>query len=156
VNEAEARDEAARIATRGAFTEQLAARVGATARASAVFGEPVEGQGVTVIPVARARWGFGGGSGGRDGEEGSGGGGGTSVSPVGYIELRDGEAQYRGIHDRARLAAAVATCGLSAAIAFRLGRIRLPKAGRAGRAGIRWLMLKPAAMGFRLVRRGAR
>jgi hypothetical protein len=156
VTEAEARDEAGRIATRRGFTEQLAESVGATARASAVFGEPVEAQGVTVIPVARARWGFGGGSGGREGEEGAGGGGGTSVSPVGYIELRAGEARYRGIHDRAKLAAAMAICGLSAAIAFRLGRIRLPSAGRAGRTGIRWLMLKPAGMGFRLLRRRAK
>jgi hypothetical protein len=155
VTEAEARQEADRVATRPGFTEQLAERVGATARASAVFGDPVESQGVTVIPVAKAKWGFGGGSGGRQGEEGAGGGGGTAVSPVGYIELHAGEARFRGIHTRARIAGAVAACGLSAAIAFRVGRIRRPKAGRAGRAGLKWLMLKPAGLGFRLLRRGA-
>ncbi len=154
MTEADARQEADRVATRSGFTEQLAERVGATARASAVFGEPVESQGVTVIPVARAKWGFGGGSGGRNGEEGAGGGGGTAVSPVGYIELHAGEARFRRLHNHARIAAAAAGCGLSAAIAFRVGRMRRPKASRAGRAGVRWLLLKPAGMGFRLLKRG--
>jgi hypothetical protein len=154
VTEADAREQADRVATGPGFTERLAEKVGATARASAVFGQAVEGQGVTVIPVARARWGFGGGSGSRDGEQGGGGGGGTSVSPVGYIELRAGEARFRRIHNRARIAVAAAACVLSAGIAFRLGRLRRPKAGRAGRAGVKWLVLKPAGMGFRLLRRG--
>ena len=42
---------------------RLAERLGASASASSVFGEPVERDGVTVIPVARVRWGVGGGSG---------------------------------------------------------------------------------------------
>ena len=156
MSEAAAREEAQRVATGRGFTEHLAETIGAAARASAVFGDPVEGQGVTVIPVARAKWGFGGGSGGRDGEQGSGGGGGTAVSPVGYIELHSGGARFRRIHSRTEIAAATAVaCGLSAAVAFRVGRIRLPKAGRAGRASFKWLMLKPAGMGFRLLRRGA-
>ena len=41
----------------------LSDRLGKGARAAAVFGEPVERDGVTVIPVAKARWGFGGGAG---------------------------------------------------------------------------------------------
>lgn len=155
LTEADAREEADRVATGQGFTEHLAERIGAAARASAVFGEAVERQGVTVIPVARAKWGFGGGSGGRDGEQGAGGGGGTSVSPVGYIELRAGEARFRRIDNRARIAAAVVGCALSAAVAFRLGRMRRPKAGRAGRAGVKWLLVKPAGMGLRLLRRGA-
>jgi len=155
VTEADAREEASRVATGHGFTERLAERVGAAARASAVFGDAVEGQGVIVIPVARAKWGFGGGSGGRDGEQGAGGGGGTSVSPVGYIELRAGEARFRRIRSRSQIAAAAVACGLSAAVAFRVGRMRRPKASRASRAGVKWLVLKPAGMGFRLLRRGA-
>ena len=153
MTESDPRDKAERVASGQGLTERLAERIGATARASAVFGEAVEDQGVTVIPVARARWGFGGGSGARDGEQGGGGGGGTSVSPVGYIELRAGEARFRRIHHRARIPAAAAACVLSAAIAFRLGRLRRPKARQAGRAGVKWLLMKPAAMGFRLFRR---
>ena len=155
MTEADAMEEAERVATGHEFTERLAETIGAAVRASAVFGEPVEGQGATVIPVARAKWGFGGGSGGRGGEQGAGGGGGTSVSPVGYIELRAGGARFRRIHNRSRIAAAAAACALSTAVAFRVGRMRRPKATKAARAGVRWLMLKPAGMGFRLLRRSA-
>jgi hypothetical protein len=155
VTEADAREEADRVASGHGFAERLAERMGAAARASAVFGEAVEGPGMTVIPVARAKWGFGGGSGGRDGEQGAGGGGGTSVSPVGYIELGAGEARFRRIHNRAWIAGGVVACGLSAAVAFGVGRMRRPKAGRAGRAGVKWLLLKPAGMGFRMLRHAA-
>lgn len=85
------------------FLERLAEKLGAHARASAVFGEPVERDGVTVIPVAKARWGFGGGGGrkAKDGEEGSGGGGGMVITPIGYIELKGGDSRFRPIHHAA-------------------------------------------------------
>jgi len=82
------------------FVETLAERIGARFGSTAVFGEPVEAEGVTVIPVARATWGFGGGTGSRpEAEGGEGGGGGGSTSPVGFIELHDGHATFRPIVD---------------------------------------------------------
>lgn len=87
------------------FLDRLAERLGGKATAAAVFGAPVERGGVTVIPVARVRWGFGGGSGrGRNAEEagegsGEGGGGGAGVSPLGYIEISDGRTEFRRIRD---------------------------------------------------------
>jgi uncharacterized spore protein YtfJ len=45
------------------FIERLADRVGAKASVRAVFGDPIERGGITVIPVAKVRWGFGGGAG---------------------------------------------------------------------------------------------
>jgi uncharacterized spore protein YtfJ len=89
------------------FVERLAERVGGTARAAAIFGEPVEREGLTVIPVARAAWGFGGGSGGDDANQGAGGGGGSLTYPLGYIEVRRDGAEFKPLRDR-RLAAAVA------------------------------------------------
>lgn len=92
------------------FVERLASRIGMHASAAAVFGDPVERDGVTVIPVAKVRWGFGAGSGrgldeGSDGEEelgeGSGGGGGVMASPVGYIELQDGQATFHRVKEPA-------------------------------------------------------
>lgn len=83
-----------------AILQRMAETVGAQARAAAVYGEPVERDGVTVIPVARVRWGFGGGSGsgqereGRGGSEGNGGGGGVMASPAGYIEICNGAATF--------------------------------------------------------------
>jgi uncharacterized spore protein YtfJ len=87
--------------------DRLAARVGLHARASAVFGEPVEQGELTVIPVAKVRAGFGGGTGsmpaGDAGAEtvgeGGGGGGGFIASPLGFIEVRSSGASFRRIED---------------------------------------------------------
>ena len=86
----------------GGFFEKMAEKLGAAAKAAHIFGEPVERDGVTVIPVATARWGLGGGGGKRgfaSRQEGMGGGGGVIVHPVGYIEIKAGETRYRPIVD---------------------------------------------------------
>ena len=73
----------------------LAERIGASAGAKAVFGDPIEKNGLTVIPVAQSMWGTGAGSG--ESEEtgfGSGGGGGAMSRPLGYIEVTDDGAVY--------------------------------------------------------------
>jgi uncharacterized spore protein YtfJ len=93
----------------GGLIDRLAERVGSNATSRAVFGEPVERDGVTVIPVAKLRWGVGGGGGhGTDEEhhregEGAGGGAGMMATPVGYIEIVGGEAHFRRIVDLAAL-----------------------------------------------------
>lgn len=86
------------------FIGTMAEKLGAVARAATVFGEPVEREGITVIPVAKARWGFGGGAGQRKDEgaggkqeDGAGGGGGVQVTPVGFIEIKNHEANFRPI-----------------------------------------------------------
>ena len=86
------------------FIGTMAEKLGAVARAATVFGEPVERDGITVIPVAKARWGFGGGAGQRKDEgaggkqeDGAGGGGGVQVTPVGFIEIKNSEANFRPI-----------------------------------------------------------
>ena len=86
------------------FIGTMAEKLGAVARAATVFGEPVERDSITVIPVAKARWGFGGGAGQRKEEgargkqeDGAGGGGGVQVSPVGFIEIKNNEANFRPI-----------------------------------------------------------
>ena len=53
-----------------------------------VFGEPVTLEGKTILPVAKVRYGFGGGSGRKGGEQhGGGGGGGLVAKPVGVVEI---------------------------------------------------------------------
>ncbi len=79
------------------FIERLAEKMGIAARAVNIFGPAVEREGITVIPVAKIRYGFGGGSGRRDEQEGSGGGGGVQASPVGFIEVKNGSAGFRPI-----------------------------------------------------------
>ena len=79
------------------FIGTMAEKLGAVARAATVFGEPVERDGITVVPVVKARWGFGGGEGRRKDEDGAGGGGGVQVTPVGFIEIKDHAANFRPI-----------------------------------------------------------
>jgi len=116
------------------LVERLADRLGSTAHSTAVFGDPIERGGVTVIPVAKARWGFGGGGGRplahpgeRPGErpagpegEGSGGGGGVAVVPVGFIEVRDDGARFRRIVDEGAIVALAALALVAAAIGWRI------------------------------------
>jgi len=94
------------------FLDRMAERFGATANAATIFGAPIERDEITVIPVAKVAYGFGGGRGrGSDGD-GSGGGGGMRVSPVGYIEMRNGGAVYKPIRNWAKLIPAIAAGGL--------------------------------------------
>jgi len=83
--------------------ERLADKLGGRASVTAVYGEPVTADGVTVIPVAKVAFGFGGGAGrevgATKGAEGGGGGGGAEAKPLGYIEIRDGTATYKPIRD---------------------------------------------------------
>jgi uncharacterized spore protein YtfJ len=102
------------------FVERMAERVGGKASVRAVFGDPIERDGITVIPVAKVRWGFGGGAGrgpiavgpgvqgpgapelslsediGQSGA-GSGGGGGVTADPIGYLEIGPDGANFRPI-----------------------------------------------------------
>ncbi|MCO5314884.1 MAG: hypothetical protein M9938_01775 [Solirubrobacterales bacterium] len=106
------------------FVARLADRIGAGVRASAIFGEPVERDGITVIPVARASWGFGGGIGGEtDREDGGGGGGGGFVSPLGYIEVRESGAVFRPIRDPRLVAIVLGTAlGVAGLVAVAVSR----------------------------------
>jgi uncharacterized spore protein YtfJ len=91
--EKEAR-EAAEGGVPGLLTS-MAEKVGATARVNAVFGEPVERDGRTVIPVAQSMWGSGAGSGMSEQQgSGSGAGGGALTRPVGYIEVTSQGASF--------------------------------------------------------------
>jgi uncharacterized spore protein YtfJ len=97
------------------------------AGASAVFADPVERDGITVIPVAKVRWGFGGGSGrgieegSETGEvgEGSGGGGGVMASPLGFIEIRDGRAEFKRTSDPTAAVPIIVASGVAAWLCLR-------------------------------------
>ena len=102
--------------------ERLSQQLSTSATAQAVYGSPVERDGITVIPVARARYAFGGGGGGgtKAGEaagSGLGAGAGVSLTPVGYIELREGRSRFRPIRS-----SVVPLVAVSGAIAWLLLR----------------------------------
>lgn len=72
-----------------------------------VFGDPVERDGVTVIPAAAVRGGAGGG--GEGGGNGGGGGGfGIVARPIGAYVIRDGDVSWRPAIDVNRVLVLVA------------------------------------------------
>ena len=93
----------------GSFLDRLTEQLEAGANARAVFGEPIERDGITVIPVARARWGIGGGTGAIPDEQrgGTGAGGGLTIAPAGFIEICEGHAKFRPIASPVLAAAAI-------------------------------------------------
>lgn len=91
-----------------------------------VFGEPVERNGLTVIPAALVAGG-GGGGGGHDekGQEGQGGGFGVAARPAGVYVIRGDQVRWQPAVDANRV---IAVLG-AVAVAYLLGR-----RGRQGRA----------------------
>jgi len=76
--------------------ERLADTIGAHSGSRAVFGDPVEQDGRTVIPVSQSMFGSGGGSGtSEDAGTGGGGGGGAMSRPVGFIEIDADGSRFR-------------------------------------------------------------
>jgi uncharacterized spore protein YtfJ len=98
--------------------EKLVTRIGellgSRAGAELVYAKPIERDGSTIVPVARVRFGFGGGGGQKPEQRGMGGGGGLVAEPVGFVVARGDEIRFRPIRDPARLAFGVAAIAFAA------------------------------------------
>ncbi|CAI7976797.1 conserved hypothetical protein [Frankia sp. Hr75.2] len=86
-----------------ALLERVVDRIGARASVTAVFGEPVVREKVTVVPVARMAFGFGGGAGrglhASHAGQGGGGGDGADTRPQGFIEITAAGAVFKPVRD---------------------------------------------------------
>ena len=97
-----------------ALLQSLKESVLTQANVKTIFGEPIEAQGKTIIPVAKITYGYGAGAGtGGVGDtsakgEGGGGGGGVRAVPIGVIEVSGQPTRFVPISDRKKLSAAVA------------------------------------------------
>ena len=92
--------------------EDIVTRVGDQLGIRRVFGEPVERDGVMVIPVAVALGGGGGGTGPED--EGAGGGFGGMVRGIGVYTIANGQVRFIPAVDTTALATlAVLLVGLA-------------------------------------------
>lgn len=124
------------------FVERMAERIGGKASVRAVFGDPIERDGITVIPVAKVRWGFGGGAGRgpiavgpgtgapaseamgdseitERGGAGTGGGGGATADPIGYVEIGPEGANFRPITPAMPSPAFLLAAGVTAMLVLR-------------------------------------
>lgn len=70
-----------------------------------VYGDPIERNGLTIIPAADVRGGGGGGAGsGAQGDSGGGGGFGLTARPVGVYVVRNGDVRWEPAFDITRVA----------------------------------------------------
>jgi uncharacterized spore protein YtfJ len=97
--------------------KELLAHATKPIEARMVYGDPVEKDGVTVIPAAKVTAGGGGGS-GQDDRRGRGEGGGLGLiaRPVGAFVIKDGNARWEPAVDINRVYAAITTVIVTAAI----------------------------------------
>ena len=105
--------------------QKIGETLGSTAAVTSVFGEPIQANGKTIVPVARVAYGFGGGFGtGRDRAhtdtqgEGGGGGGGVRAWPAGALEVTDEGTRFVPFVDQQRLIVALAAGLVLGAIVF--------------------------------------
>jgi uncharacterized spore protein YtfJ len=82
-------------------------RFATTASVKLIYGDPVTAGDRTVIPVARLRYGFGGGV-GKTEEGGGGGGGGVVAHPAGALEISPAGTRFIEFEDKRKLGAALA------------------------------------------------
>jgi uncharacterized spore protein YtfJ len=74
-----------------------------------VYGDPIESEGVTIIPAAKVG---GGGGGGGDSAGDGGGGFGIGARPVGVYVVKDGDVSWRPAVDVNRMIAFTFILGL--------------------------------------------
>ena len=76
--------------------EPIVERLQQSASVESVYGDPIESDDRTVVPVARIAYGFGSGGGeGEDDEPGGfGGGGGLAATPVGALEITESDTRF--------------------------------------------------------------
>lgn len=109
--------------------EELFAKARNSVEAKMVYADPVERDGLTVIPAARVAAGGGGGN-GRDkhGQEGEGGGLGLTARPVGAYVIENGKLRWEPAVDVNHLAAVGGTVLL--AVMWFAARAAKLRAGR--------------------------
>jgi len=81
-----------------------------------VYGDPIEREGMTLIPVADVR---GGGGGGGDANNNGGGGFGVAARPVGIYVVRGGEVHWEPAVDVSRMAVMGMLTGIVALLVLR-------------------------------------
>jgi hypothetical protein len=93
------------------FLDRLAERMSRFASSKTVFGEPIERDGTTIVPVTKFRMRFRARRAAGEGEDGGHGGGIVCSKPLGYLEVRNGKTRFRPVQDADRTALALLGSG---------------------------------------------
>jgi uncharacterized spore protein YtfJ len=81
-----------------------------------VYGEPIEREGLTIVPAAHVR---GGGGGGGDAEKNGGAGFGLTARPVGVYVVKDGNVAWEPAVDVTRISLLGVVAGIVALLVLR-------------------------------------
>jgi uncharacterized spore protein YtfJ len=81
-----------------------------------VYGDPIEREGLTIVPAADVR---GGGGGGGDSENNGGGGFGLTARPVGVYVVKGGEVEWEPAVDVNRISMMGIVAGIVALLVLR-------------------------------------
>ena len=81
-----------------------------------VYGDPIEREGLTIVPTADVR---GGGGGGGDAENNGGGGFGLQARPVGIYVVKNGEVEWEPAVDVNRISIMGIVAGIVALLVLR-------------------------------------
>ncbi|MDX5442622.1 MAG: hypothetical protein LPJ89_02430 [Hymenobacteraceae bacterium] len=112
--------------------DSISSRIAATADVKTIYGQPIETQDKTIIPVAKVSYGFGGGAGHGKNTDDSGGigcGGGVNVQPIGVIEVTAEETNFIATSDRRKqLFIALAGVGIGLFLGKKIYRKKEKKA----------------------------
>lgn len=106
--------------------QKIGDSLGSTATVKSVFGEPIQAEGKTVVPIAKVAYGFGAGGGSQDNKtgrqgEGGGGGGGVRAFPAGALEITATSTRFIPFTDFRSLAAVFAAGAVLGGFLLRRG-----------------------------------
>lgn len=106
--------------------EKLMSKITDDLTPTRVFGQPIERDGIMLVPVAQVRGGAGGGSGGREGDEATGGGGGIDAKGLGVFVVKDGNVSWQPALDVTKVAVGAQVAALVLILALRSILLRRP------------------------------
>jgi uncharacterized spore protein YtfJ len=111
--------------TTSSFVERLANKTIAGLSSKIVFSEPIQKNGITVIPVSKIRFGYGFGGGYntrrnvKGKKEGFGIGLGVFAQPIGFIKIKKDSVIFEPIHNPVSLPAIILTTGIAGFLLLR-------------------------------------
>lgn len=87
------------------FIDTLLEKMKTTIKTESVVGDPIAVGDITILPIAKVTFGFGAGGEDLDKNKGFGGGsgGGATITPIGFLIVKNGEVNLVPVHEKETL-----------------------------------------------------